>query len=81
MGGRGWEAGGRLHFPIGLLGVVTSLESLKRHLTNTGVNIRTYLPSSGPHHPSFDLTWSAKPALEKQISQLNMLMQQCTGSV
>ena len=57
----------------------------KRRVTNTGVNIRPiYLPSGalhGPHCLSHDFTWSAKPALEKQTSQLGLSMQQCTGSV
>ena len=42
------------------------------------------LPSSalhGSHCLSCDFTWSAKPCLEKQTSQLSLLMQQWTGSV
>ena len=43
-----------------------------------------YLLSSalhGSHCLSHDFIWSAKPALEKQTSQLSPLLQQCTGSV
>ena len=43
-----------------------------------------YLPSSvlhGSHCLSRDFTWSAKPAPEKQTSQLSPVMQQCMGSV
>ena len=53
-GGAGWEAGGRLHLPIGLFGASMSprnashrpsrLKGLKRCLTNTGVNIRPIPP-------------------------------------
>ena len=34
-----------------------------------------------PHCLSCDFTWSAKPTLEKQTSQLSLVMQQYTGSV
>ena len=56
-----------------------------RCLTNTGVNIRPIatshlVPSMGPHCLSCDFTWLAKPALEKQTSQLSPLMQQCMDS-
>ena len=54
-----------------------------RRVTNTGVNISDpCLPPSalrGLHCPSCDFTWLAKP--EKQTSQPNLLMQQCTSSV
>ena len=56
----------------------------KRCLTNTGWLSDPYLPSGalhGPHCPSCDFTCSAKPALEKQTSQLGLSMQQCTGSI
>ena len=49
------------------------------------MNIRPiYLPSSalhGPHCLNCDFTWLAKPALEKQTTQLSPSMQQCMGSV
>ena len=55
-GGR-WEAGGRLYLPIGCLEqlrvqevLVIGLDNtggLKRHLTSTGVNIRS-IPPMGP---------------------------------
>ena len=55
---------------------------LKRCLTNAGVNIRPIatshlMPFMGP---SNDFTWLAKPALEKSMSQLSLVMQQGTGS-
>ena len=47
--GGGWAAGGRLNLPIGLFGVSMSPRSAnyrprgpKRHLTNTGVNIKSF---------------------------------------
>ena len=43
-----------------------------------------YLPSSvlhGSYCLSHTFTWSAKPAVEKQTSQLSPLMQQRMGSV
>ena len=53
-GGGGWEAGGGLHYPIGLFGVAMSPRRLvmgldkprwpMRYLTNTGVNIRSIPP-------------------------------------
>ena len=50
----------------------------KRHLTNAGVNIRhIYLPFSplhGSHYLCSDFTWSAEPALEKQASQLSLVI-------
>ena len=45
------------------------------------------IPRSASYRPrqdwtlSRDFTWSAKPALEKQTSQLSRLIQQCMGSV
>ena len=57
----------------------------KRRLTNTGIKISDpHLPSNalnGPNCLSSDFTWLEKPALEKQISQLSLLMQQNTSSV
>ena len=56
-GGGEWEAGGRLYFTIGLFGVAMSprsashrprqdcMKGLKRHLTNTGGNIRPIPPT------------------------------------
>ena len=55
VGAGGWEAEGRLYFPIGLLGVAMSPKNYlvigldnpggpKRHLTNVGVNIRPIPP-------------------------------------
>ena len=44
----------------------------------------SYLPSGAlhePHCPSHDFTCLAKPVLEKQTSQLGLLIQQCMGSV
>ena len=44
----------------------------------------SYLPSSTLYEPyclSNDFTWFVKPALEKQTSQLNLLMQRRMGSV
>ena len=35
----------------------------------------------GPHCLSQYFTWLAKPTLEKQTSQLNLVMQQCMRSV
>ena len=52
----------------------------RRPVTNTELN--PCLPSSalqGHHCLSYNFTWSAKPG--KRISQLNLLMQQFTGSV
>ena len=96
MGGRGgWEAGGGLYLLIGLFGVAMSPRSAShrprqnwralRDISPTEESISDpYLPYSalhGSHCLSHDFTWSAKPALEKQTSQLSPLMQQCTGSV
>ena len=56
----------------------------KRHLTNAGGISDLYLPSStlqGPHCLSHDFTWLANPALEKQTSQLSLVMQQYTVRV
>ena len=39
------------------------------------------VPPMGPIVSVVTCTWSAKPALEKQTSQLSPLMQQCMGSV
>ena len=87
MGGRwgGWEAGGGLHRPIGLFGVAMSPRSANHRPRHYWRALRdvisdSYLPSSalhGSHCLSHDFTRSAKPALEKQTSQLSTVMQQC----
>ena len=56
----------------------------KRHLANTGVNVRPIPPIQclhGPHCLDRDFTWSAKSAPDKQTSQLSPSIQQCMGSV
>ena len=57
----------------------------KRHLTNTGGISDPHLLSSSlhawAHCLSHDFRWSAKSTLEKQTSQLSLVLQQCTGSV
>ena len=81
-GGGRWAAGAFL--PIGLLGASMSTRSAgpdtpsrpKRCLTNTGVNIRPTPTIHWAHYLSRDFTWSANTALEKQTSQLSLLMQQ-----
>ena len=85
-----WEAGGGLYPPTGLFGVAMSPRSAShrprqdwralRDVSPTQGSIPDpYLPSSalhGSHCLSRDFTWLAKPALEKQTSQLSPLMQQ-----
>ena len=94
-GGDGWEAGGGLYLPIGLLGVAMSPRSASHRPRQDWRALRDisprqwwisdpYLPSSalhGSHCFSHDFTRSAKPALEKHTSQLSPLMQQCMDSV
>ena len=93
--GGGWDAGDGLNFPIGLFGVAMSLRSASHRPRQDWRALRDVspmqgsisdpcLPSSALHGSqclSHDFKWSAKPGLEKQISQLSSLMQQCTGSV
>ena len=90
-----WEAGGGLNLTIGLFGVAMSPRSAShrprqdwralRDVSPTQVNIRPIPPIYSAIHGSYclshDYTWSTKPGLEKQTSQLSPLMQQCTGSV
>ena len=62
----------------------TSVKGLRDVSLAQGWISDTYLPSNalyGPHCLSHDFTCSAKPALEKQTSQLVLSIQQCTGSV
>ena len=96
MGGGwgGWEAGGGLHRPIELFGVAMSPRSATHRPRHDWRALRDvspiqgwisdpYLPSSalhGSHCLSRDFTRSEKPALEKQTSQLSLVMQQCMDS-
>ena len=93
-GGGKWAAGGGLQPPTGQLGGSMNPRSAshrrrqargpKRHLTNTGMNVRPILPIYCPPWArclSHEFTWLTKPAVEKQTSQLSLLVQQCMGSV
>ena len=94
-GGGGWEAGGGLNLSIGLFGVAMSPRGSSHRPRQDWRALRDVSPTQGgisdpcfpssalhgSHCLSCDFTWSAKPALEKQTSQLSPLMQQCTGSV
>ena len=58
----------------------------KACLTNTAGEYQTHTSRAsgalnGPHCLSHDFTWLAKSTLEKQTSQLSLVMQQCMGSV
>ena len=90
-GGGGWDAGGSLYLPIGLFAVAMSPRTTSHRPRQAWRALRVssltqgwisdpYLSSSalhGPHCLSHDFTWSAKPAPEKQTSQLSPSMQQC----
>ena len=79
------------HHPTGLFGVAMSPRSASHKPRHDWRALRDvsptqgwisdpYLPSSalhGSHCLSRDFTRSAKPALEKQTSQLSPVMQQC----
>ena len=92
--GGGWEAGGGLHRPTGLFGVAMSPRSASHRPRHDWRALRDVSPTQGwisdPHLPtsalhgshclSRDFTRSAKPALEKQTSQLSPVMQQCMDS-
>ena len=96
IGRGGWAAEGGLQLPTGLFEASMSPTSAshrprqayrgpKRSLTNTEVNIRCipsiYSALNGPHCLNHDFTWLVKSALEKQTSQLSLVMQQCMSSV
>ena len=83
----GWVVGSVLYLPIGFFGVAISLRVLVIGPDKSGGPKKClsdpYLPFSalcGPHCLSCDFMWLAKPTLEKQTSQLSLVMQQCTGS-
>ena len=62
----------------------TSLEVLRDVTLTLGPVSDPYLPSSalhGPHRLSCDFKQSEKPALEKQTSQLSLVMPLCMSSV
>ena len=83
---------GGLYLLIGLFGVAMSPSSAsigsdkprvpKRHHKRIHqIHTSHLVPPHGPHCLRHDLTWLAKLALEKQTSQLSLVMQRCMGSV
>ena len=93
--GSEWEVRGGLYLPTQLFGVSMSPRSGSHRprqycravkdisLTQGWIPDPYFIYSAlpGPHCLSHNFTWSAKPALEKQTSQLGPLIQQCMGSV
>ena len=86
--GRWWAAGGRLYPLLGLFGVTMSPRSASprsryalkglRGVILPQEQIQTHavhiVPLHRPRCLSHDFTWSAKLALEKQTSQLSLVM-------